>query len=85
VSSLHASRLNIYFFIQFLLFFTFYLSLLEVCPAHRYTPGRHCYAFKMLKVGGWLKAKTPGHTKSLDSLSELAQSEWWHVGIAEAY
>lgn len=27
----------------------------------------------MLKVGGWLKGKTPVHAKSLDSLSELAQ------------
>ncbi|CAE7010921.1 hypothetical protein P3342_003320 [Pyrenophora teres f. teres] len=27
----------------------------------------------MFKVGGWLKGHTPGHAKSLDSLSELAQ------------
>jgi hypothetical protein len=29
----------------------------------------------MFKVGGWLKGHAPGHTKSLDSLSELAQIE----------
>ncbi|RMZ68983.1 Mitochondrial outer membrane iml2 [Pyrenophora seminiperda CCB06] len=28
----------------------------------------------MFKVGGWLKGHTPGHAKSLDSLSELAQT-----------
>jgi len=29
----------------------------------------------MFKVGGWLKGHTPGHSKSLDSLSEMAQIE----------
>ncbi|ENI08514.1 hypothetical protein COCC4DRAFT_129645 [Bipolaris maydis ATCC 48331] len=29
----------------------------------------------MFKVGGWLKGHTPGHSKSLDSLDEFAQSE----------
>jgi hypothetical protein len=29
----------------------------------------------MLKVGGWFKSHTPTHTKSLNALDELAQSE----------
>ncbi|KAF7453864.1 hypothetical protein A1F94_000515 [Pyrenophora tritici-repentis] len=37
----------------------------------------------MFKVGGWLKGHTPGHAKSLDSLSELAQSASFNVGSLE--
>jgi len=35
---------------------------------------RYCL-YEMLKIGGWLRAKAPTSTKSLDTVDELAQSE----------